>query len=298
MNARAQVWGMEFFQLSPGTLVAEYTHIRTPRLLYSVASYTTGLSTRGTTPLGTCIVSIAVRGDPHVMGGKLGDSVCAFARGGQPFALVAPQPSEVFGVVFEEAALEGAVRSRLDASLDGFASQARLHLQSPESRERLLATWRILLALALENRGELLAGSAMARALEEATFDALCEAVDPVIRSERTDAGRALLARRAEELLRARMYEGVRLGELADALQTTLRNLELGFQEVFGTAPSSYHTALRMNGARRELRAAGRATTVSSIAMRWGFTHLGRFSVAYRRMFSESPSETARGARQ
>jgi len=184
------------------------------------------------------------------------------------------------------------------ASLAEFASQARLHLESAESRERLLATWRILLALALENRGERLPGSAMARALEEATFDALCEALDPVSRSGRTDAGRVLLARRAEELLRARLYESVRLGELADALQTTLRTLELGFQEVFGTAPSSYHTALRMNGARRELRVARRGTTVSSIAMRWGFTHLGRFSVAYRRMFSESPSETARGARE
>ncbi|WP_414688000.1 helix-turn-helix domain-containing protein [Mycobacterium sp.] len=33
-------------------------------------------------------------------------------------------------------------------------------------------------------------------------------------------------------------------------------------------------------------------TTVSDTAYRWGFAHLGRFAVAYRNKFGESPSET------
>ena len=47
--------------------------------------------------------------------------------------------------------------------------------------------------------------------------------------------------------------------------------------------------------ARRALRAADpRRTTVSAIALDCGFWELGRFAVAYRRTFGESPSDTLR----
>lgn len=34
--------------------------------------------------------------------------------------------------------------------------------------------------------------------------------------------------------------------------------------------------------------------TITEIAMGWGFTHMGRFSLSYRQVFGESPSETLR----
>jgi AraC-like DNA-binding protein len=37
--------------------------------------------------------------------------------------------------------------------------------------------------------------------------------------------------------------------------------------------------------------------SVTEIAMQWGFTHMGRFSIEYRQRFGERPSETlSRGA--
>jgi transcriptional regulator GlxA family with amidase domain len=35
-------------------------------------------------------------------------------------------------------------------------------------------------------------------------------------------------------------------------------------------------------------------TTVTAVAGRWGFVHLGRFADQYRQQFGESPSETLR----
>jgi len=32
--------------------------------------------------------------------------------------------------------------------------------------------------------------------------------------------------------------------------------------------------------------------TVTAIALKWGFSHIGRFSIAYRERFGESPSQT------
>jgi AraC-like DNA-binding protein len=48
-----------------------------------------------------------------------------------------------------------------------------------------------------------------------------------------------------------------------------------------------------MNLARRALRRANAETkTVTEIASDYGFWELGRFSVAYRSLFGESPSKT------
>jgi len=35
--------------------------------------------------------------------------------------------------------------------------------------------------------------------------------------------------------------------------------------------------------------------SVAELAMKWGFSHLGRFAVEYRKRFGESPSETLCG---
>jgi AraC-like DNA-binding protein len=38
--------------------------------------------------------------------------------------------------------------------------------------------------------------------------------------------------------------------------------------------------------------------TVTQVAIRWGFAHLGRFAAAYRAVFAERPSDTMRSAFQ
>jgi AraC-like DNA-binding protein len=50
--------------------------------------------------------------------------------------------------------------------------------------------------------------------------------------------------------------------------------------------------ASRRLEAARSMLAAGAASTVTDAAVRCGFSHLGRFSITYRRAFGESPSDT------
>jgi transcriptional regulator GlxA family with amidase domain len=86
---------------------------------------------------------------------------------------------------------------------------------------------------------------------------------------------------RAEDFLMAHLDSPVSLPEVADAAGVTVRTL------------SRASRSRRLETVRGELLAAEPgSTSVTQVALRYGFAHLGRFSVEYRKLFGERPSET------
>jgi len=83
------------------------------------------------------------------------------------------------------------------------------------------------------------------------------------------------------------------LAEICAAIGTAERTLRLHCTQHLGMSPHRYLWLRRMNLARRALTLADpSATTVTTIANDHGFGELGRFAVAYRAIFGESPSAT------
>lgn len=84
------------------------------------------------------------------------------------------------------------------------------------------------------------------------------------------------------------------VSDIARASGVTPRALQLAFRKCFHVTPSEYERRLRLDSARHELWVAARegGTTVTEVAMRWGFFHPGRFAAAYRKRFGEAPHET------
>lgn len=99
--------------------------------------------------------------------------------------------------------------------------------------------------------------------------------------------------RRAVEYLHANADRPLTLGELVRASGVAGRTLLKHFKEAHGVSPMRYLRNYRLQRARDDLqREAGRS--VSEIALRWGFAHLGRFAQQYRRRFGEAPSAARR----
>jgi AraC-like DNA-binding protein len=104
----------------------------------------------------------------------------------------------------------------------------------------------------------------------------------------------AIIAR-LEDFLAENPDRAIYLTELCAATGVSERTLRSACEDHLGMAPIRYLTLRRMHLVRRALlRADASKTTVTHIVTNYGFWELGRFSVAYRTLFGELPSETLR----
>jgi AraC-like DNA-binding protein len=83
---------------------------------------------------------------------------------------------------------------------------------------------------------------------------------------------------------------------IAGAANVSVRTLQHQFAEDLQQTITGYVRNRRLDRVRAELAdgVPGTGLTVTNIATRWGFNHLGRFAVTYRKRFGESPSTTLR----
>jgi AraC-like DNA-binding protein len=86
--------------------------------------------------------------------------------------------------------------------------------------------------------------------------------------------------------------------DLAGVAGVGTRVLQEAFRRHVGMPPMTYLRELRLARVHDELSTADPwQTSVSEVAFRWGFTHLGRFAGAYRTRYGVSPSRTLRERR-
>ncbi|KLU15945.1 transcriptional regulator [Xenorhabdus sp. GDc328] len=97
--------------------------------------------------------------------------------------------------------------------------------------------------------------------------------------------------RRVQEYLQAHAHEPITVEQLAQVAGVSLRSLYSGFKEFLNISPMQYLRDLRMEHVRTELLA-GEATSVTGVALRWGFAHMGRFSAEYKARYGETPSNS------
>jgi transcriptional regulator GlxA family with amidase domain len=99
-----------------------------------------------------------------------------------------------------------------------------------------------------------------------------------------------------EDVRRSRLVSSS-VAELCAACGVPRRTLNRAFQNALGMGPATYLRRVRLNGARRALRQrSAPLTTVTDVALEFGFWHLGRFAEQYDQLFGESPHETLRRA--
>lgn len=106
--------------------------------------------------------------------------------------------------------------------------------------------------------------------------------------------------RRAVDALESRPDQPWSVADIAELTGSSVRRLQEGFEHNIGMSPITYLREVRLKRVHEEL-VQGLDDNVTDIALRWGFTHLGRFAAAYRHKYGVTPSHTLstdRGSRR
>jgi AraC-like DNA-binding protein len=117
--------------------------------------------------------------------------------------------------------------------------------------------------------------------------------LEPTI-EDRHDSTPVLL-RRAMTFIDDNAHTDISVSEIAAAIYVTPRALQYMFRRHRDCTPMEYVRRVRLHHAHLDLVAGSRASiTVAGIARRWGFGHIGRFALAYRQAYGQSPRVTLR----
>jgi transcriptional regulator GlxA family with amidase domain len=103
------------------------------------------------------------------------------------------------------------------------------------------------------------------------------------------------LVARVTAILGNNLGEPITVAELSRLVGVSERTLRAAFHDVIGISPKRYAIAQRLRAAREALfKGNPDTTTVTDVAMTFGFFELGRFAGRYRHAFGEAPSQTLR----
>ncbi len=150
-------------------------------------------------------------------------------------------------------------------------------------------TWR-----EAQSGGLLLRSRVASEETESALVCALLVASQTSDESISNDPADAAL-RRVEEYIAAHLREPIALADLAEVAGVRVETLIRTFKRRRGVTPMSFVRQRRLEEINRLLLGADPQTTrVTEVALRFGFTQLGRFAGTYKALFGETPSETLR----
>lgn len=150
----------------------------------------------------------------------------------------------------------------------------------------------------LFDEGSLLHGGIGLGQLEEFVMSSLLYAqpsnFTELLNSNKPPARR--IVREARDFIERNLAAPLTVADIAAAADSSVRTLQTQFREDLRQTPIGYLTNRRLERARDDLADAspGSGVTVTDVAARWGFTHLGRFATSYRARFGETPSQTLR----
>ncbi|GAB3438521.1 AraC family transcriptional regulator [Massilia solisilvae] len=99
--------------------------------------------------------------------------------------------------------------------------------------------------------------------------------------------------KRIEQYIEEHAHEPISVGDLAEYAGVSTRSLFAGFRRFRNTSPMHFLKEVRLRRVHEELlRTPPSSGAVTTVAFRWGFSHLGHFTTDYKRRFGETPSET------
>lgn len=297
--AGLQHWQQEYAQLSCGVFQGQLDEIwfgnvqifqeRTNQVLHQ-----TGLPWEGSRTIGITVDAV---GDGVFCGTPLKRGSLFTLGCKQNMEFRTPKTLDIFAVT-----VDAQIFREFSCSVWGWDAESRLTnsgvLNNTEQAAQELGSFLPVVFSSIKNSPKMLNYPQIRKGIEEEILNNLVAATSQAEPNKyiANMASRECLVQKAKEYLLAHPDDPVTIADLCRVLRVSRRTLQYAFESIFDINPIAYLRAIRLNRARRALKA-GAATphaSVGDIAARFGFWHLSRFASEYKQLFGELPSETLR----
>lgn len=287
-------WNQTYDQISAGRFSGSFLEAQVERVQLFREITSNSLQQTGALPKGTIAIGapISLRGSATFCGRSCDGRQLHVFSGNDAFEFFSPRGLDIVGFVLREQDLRDALTGdELDETLPSLAKPHLrfVDLTALNRLHRIFSDVSEVLTEPADATCKNMRLSSISRDVIAAIANGL--ALDYRDRFDVPTAKRALIVRNARDLLSEWPHEFMGIADLCRELGVSRRALQQSFQETLGIKPSAYMRAVRMNGARRAIKA---ANSVAEAATLWGFWHFGRFARDYNLMFGELPSEAFR----
>ena len=294
--AQLQGWRQRYDQLSAGAFVGRLDQLTVGPAQVFRERTSQALRQRCEVRPDAVWCGITARHDGSRINGRLvGENGMMVCGGTVPFELVSPTGHDILGVVVERAVLQSHAQDQgVSIGAAVLDTQPWLQLSAPARR---LAQARLCAVLALARGARAVSAAATSGCLQQALLDTMVALLEqPQLPADgRCNAtARRRVVQQVQEWIDANPTTVPSVPQLCARLHVSRRTLQYAFEAETAMSPVAYLRSIRLNGARRALRA-GVGKTVREAAAEWGFWNLSQFASDYRHQFGERPSDTLAG---
>lgn len=296
LQARAQPeWQQEYRQLSAGRFQGRVRHVQLPGMRLVHEDSNRVLHQRGDLGRGAYGFAMPLAlSEPGFFHGQRFDRDSLLLGRSDELDLRTPTELSLLAVVVDTDLLQPLWQRMYQKPLAGWLEHQLVVAARPAAAQALRQLHTEVMRRLLDPAGPWQEELALRQARDTLLIEwieVIPERVDAS--SLPTAAARRQLVNLAVELMLDRPDKPLSMLELCGQVGASRRKLTYCFQDVLGTSPMQYLRAVRLNGARRTLQS-GEAAAVQDAAARWGFFHMGQFSMDYKKQFGELPSATLR----
>ena len=294
LAAAIRNWNHEGIQLEPGAFRSRLDLVHTAAMQIHRVQLSPAILVRGLSVPGSIVFGVQTGGTNRAKwrGRTIASDDVVTFDGRAEIDFQTTGASEITVVSVDRQLFEQHAIAICGKSLPRASAGDRLKISSPPGAESLIRTWAELIDSSL-TLGAQLADDHLARHFEDKILEVLLSNVSEVDHKPGITERRCI-AHRARQYMVLNMDEPMTITEICTAIGAAERTLQLGFRECFGLNPKKFLKLLRLNAAHRSLQHPEPGTTVTAVALRWGFFHLARFAGEYRQLFDETPSTTLR----
>jgi len=288
----ALLWQVQEFQLSNGSFSGSIQTIHTSHIQMASVIRSKGFFVKGRIPRKTYTFTSVVSEGKTTHNGLIvhPDELILLTRNDDIDFIVSSSEDEVT-LAIDKVFFDSEYKKYFNQPFEYDSIHKRLQLKE-NAVEKFRASVKNLISKLILHNEQIKGDLEFHDYAEDEILKIIFDSIDPS-KERKTILDSHILANEVRNYIEENYNKNISLSELYRSKNLPDRTIRLAFNDLFGFPPKQYLKQFRLGKIHHELMMSNpTSVTVSNIASKHGFRHMGRFTESYKSMFLTTPYQT------